>query len=105
MSNLYVADEYNHVIRRVSPTGATSTAAGKIVKSAITGIVTRYPGFADGLGTTALFRYPYGIVTSQSTTMVYIADSVRARRSQRSPSLCAHVSPRAGKQRDSCARP
>lgn len=72
-----MADEYNHVIRRVSPTGATSTVAGKIVKSTITGIVTRYPGFQDGSGTNALFHYPYGVVADPASFSVYIADSVR----------------------------
>ena len=42
--NVYVADTYNHRIRLVTPSGATSTLAGSEVG-----------GFADGVGAAASF--------------------------------------------------
>jgi len=49
--NLYVADENNRRIRRISPTGEVVTIAG----SGVSGVV-------DGSGDTARFQAPYGIV-------------------------------------------
>ena len=65
-TNLYVADQYNHSIRRVViATGETTTLAG-----------TGSPGNADstdGTGSTALFSFPCGITTDG--TYLYVADS------------------------------
>jgi hypothetical protein len=46
--NLYVADTYNHTIRRVTPAGVVTTIAG----------VAGFPGYLDGTGTGAKFYYP-----------------------------------------------
>ncbi|MEI6653274.1 MAG: choice-of-anchor D domain-containing protein [Verrucomicrobiota bacterium] len=62
--NLYVADEYNHVIRKiVLATGAVSTYAG-------TGVA----GFADGPSGTAQFLFPAGVAADGGGN-VYVADS------------------------------
>ncbi|MFZ0828245.1 MAG: chitobiase/beta-hexosaminidase C-terminal domain-containing protein [Verrucomicrobiia bacterium] len=44
-SNVYVADEFNYLIRRITPTGVVNTIAG---------LVGNY-GYADGTGTNVLF--------------------------------------------------
>ncbi len=61
--NIYVADTYNHKIRKISPTGVTSTFAGGV------------GGFADGAGSSASFNYPTG-VTVDALGYVYVADFV-----------------------------
>jgi ELWxxDGT repeat protein len=65
---LYVADTANHIIRKISPTGAVSTLAGKIGVS----------GELDAAGISATFNSPQGItvVTSgASKGVVYVADT------------------------------
>jgi hypothetical protein len=57
-----VADTRNHRIRLVTIAGSVSTLAGSGVAS-----------WADGLGTSASFRFPVGIATS-STGDYYVAD-------------------------------
>ncbi|MDO8263061.1 MAG: Ig-like domain-containing protein [Gallionella sp.] len=62
-ASLYVADAYNHKIRKiVIATSAVTTLAG----SGVTGAV-------DGTGTAASFNYPYGITTDG--TSLYVGDS------------------------------
>lgn len=62
--NLYVADAYNHRIRKVSPTGATTTLAGTGVR-----------GFADGTsGAAVKFDYPYGVTVDRNGN-IYVADA------------------------------
>jgi len=62
--NLYIADTYNHRIRKVSPNGTITTVAG-------TGVA----GFAGdgGAGTSARLNYPDGVAVD-SAGNVYIAD-------------------------------
>ena len=60
--NVYVADTYNHRIRKISPSGVVSTLAGSGVR-----------GFADGSGTAAQFYYPLGVAVD-SAGNVYVAD-------------------------------
>ena len=59
---LYVADSFNHAIRRVTP-DATSTMAG-----------SGHPGHTDGVGTAAQFNQPRGITASRSGHALYVAD-------------------------------
>jgi sugar lactone lactonase YvrE len=62
--NVYVADTFNHTIRRITPTGAVSTLAG-------TAGVT---GSADATGAAARFGSPFGIATDGAGN-VYVADT------------------------------
>ena len=61
--NVYVADTYNHKIRKISPTGVVSTLAGS-------GAV----GSTDGPGANACFSYPTSVAVDASGN-VYVADS------------------------------
>ena len=63
-TNLYVADSYNHTIRKVViSSGAVTTLAGTAGTS----------GTANGTGAAARFYYPYGITTDG--TNLYVADT------------------------------
>ena len=64
--NLYVADTYNHKIRKILPNGLVSTLAGSSV------------GFADGTGASAKFNLPFG-VTIDSYGNLFVADSYNHR--------------------------
>jgi len=59
--NIYVADMYNHGIRKISPEGVVSTLAGS----------TR--GFLDGTGTAARFFYPTSVAVD-TLGNIYVAD-------------------------------
>jgi DNA-binding beta-propeller fold protein YncE len=61
--NIYVADCYNHRIRKITPAGAVSTFAGNA-----------NPGSANGIGAAAQFKYPTGIAIDASNN-VYVADA------------------------------
>lgn len=61
--NIYVADEDNHAIRKITPLGVVTTFAG-----------TGAQGSADGTGTAASFYYPCGVAVDASGT-VYVADT------------------------------
>jgi sugar lactone lactonase YvrE len=60
--NLYVADTYNHCIRKISPAGVVTTFAGN-------GIY----GYVDGTGTAAQFAAPYGVALDNAGNM-YVTD-------------------------------
>jgi uncharacterized protein (TIGR03437 family) len=62
---LYVADQYNHRVRAIYPTGIIQTVAG-----------TGVPGFSGdgGLGVAAQLKYPTGVAVD-AVGNVYIADS------------------------------
>jgi sugar lactone lactonase YvrE len=62
--NVYVADTFNHVIRKITPAGAVTTLAG----------LANTPGGVDGTGNAARFRGPNGIAVD-SAGNVYVADS------------------------------
>jgi sugar lactone lactonase YvrE len=65
---VYVADTYNHRIRRITPAGVVTTLAGS-------GIGAGGPGtFSDGSGTSAGFNFPNGVAVDSAGT-VYVADS------------------------------
>ena len=63
-SNIYVADEVNHIIRKVAPGGRVTTLAG----SAVT------PGSNDGTGADARFNLPSAVAVDARGN-VYVADS------------------------------
>ncbi|MDR3696852.1 NHL repeat-containing protein [Mucilaginibacter sp.] len=60
--NLYVADTYNNLIRKISPGGMVSTLAGRIKR-----------GSANGKGAAASFSHPDGIAVDKKGN-VYVAD-------------------------------
>jgi sugar lactone lactonase YvrE len=71
--NVYVADAYNHAVRKITPAGAVTTLAGKVeLKGGVT-----VGGFADGKGTAARFRTPRGVAVD-SAGNVYVADTENA---------------------------
>ena len=61
--NVYVADLYNHLIRKISPTGLVTTLAG-----------SGQEGNTNGTGTSASFRLPIGVAVDSSGN-VFVADS------------------------------
>jgi len=61
--NLYVADNGNHRIRKISSTGIVSTLAG-----------TGVNGFADGAGNVAQFSFPNAILFDNSNSNLYVTD-------------------------------
>jgi len=62
--SLYVTDEEHHAIRKVSPKGVVTTIGG------FRGVI----GSADGIGSSAGFFYPSGIVVDGKGT-VYVAEA------------------------------
>src|SRR5205807_1630990 len=62
--NVYVADQVNSTIRKVTPAGAVTTIAG----------TAGFAGGADGTGTAATFNNPSAVATD-STGNVFVADT------------------------------
>ena len=62
--NVYVADLYNYVVRKVTPAGVVTTPYGQ----------PGVPGRADGVGNDASFFAPIGLAIDSSNNL-YIADS------------------------------
>ena len=62
--NLYVTDQFNHIIRKITPAGVVTTLGGVALSF----------GIADGTGRSARFLYPAGIAVASSGTL-YVADS------------------------------
>jgi len=60
--DIYVADQGNHRIRKITPAGVVSTLAGS------TG------GYADGIGAAARFDNPAGIAVDSKSGNIYVAD-------------------------------
>ena len=64
--HLYVADTYNHRIRKIAPDGTVSTWAGST------------QGFNDANGTSARFDYPMGLAIDGAQNL-YVADASNRR--------------------------
>ena len=67
-TNVYVADMYNHVIRKLTLSGAdwaVTTIAGLAGSS----------GNTDGINSNARFNGPYGLVVNGGGTVIYVADT------------------------------
>lgn len=62
--NVYVSEQGNHLIRKITPAGVVSTLAGG----------TQQAGFADGTGSAARFNVPFGLAVD-SAGNVFVADS------------------------------
>ncbi|MDP1832712.1 MAG: hypothetical protein Q8K67_11685 [Geothrix sp.] len=62
--HVYVADKFNHIIRKITPAGVVSTLAG----------TNGFSGSADGAGTAASFKDPLGVAVDSSGTL-YVADT------------------------------
>jgi hypothetical protein len=62
--NIYVADTFNHTIRKITPAGVVSTLAG----------VGGTYGFKNGTGSGALFNQPNGVAMDISNSFLYVAD-------------------------------
>ena len=64
--NFYVADRYNHCIRKVTPTGVVSTVAG----------IPGLPGYVDAPGLSARFNEPVSVAFEPGYRDLYIGDAV-----------------------------
>lgn len=62
--NLYVADQMNFVIRKITPTGDVTTLAGKAGEFNKT----------DGVGENARFSAPYGLAIDAANQNLYVGD-------------------------------
>jgi streptogramin lyase len=65
--NLYVADDYNQTIRKITPVGTNW------VVSTIAGLAGNPPGSADGTNSDARFDYPYDVAVDTNGN-VYVTD-------------------------------
>jgi sugar lactone lactonase YvrE len=63
-TNIYVADTWNHTIRKVTPARVVTTLAG----------LAGNAGSADGTGTAARFNHPSGVAVDTAGN-VYVADT------------------------------
>ena len=61
--NVYVADQFNHTIRTITPAGVVATLAGQVGNA----------GSADGTGSGAQFYHPSGVAVD-SMGSVYVGD-------------------------------
>ena len=64
VGNIYVADRYNHTIRKITVDGMVTTLAGK----------AGFSGGQDGQGEVARFNEPWGLCVS-AEGVVYVADT------------------------------
>jgi len=61
--NMYIGDALNHKIRHITSAGIVTTLAG-----------SGTAGSADGTGTEASFKTPYGIEMGENNSTIYVAD-------------------------------
>jgi len=64
MGNIFIADRYNHTVRKISVDGLVTTVAGK----------AGFSGSQDGQGELARFNEPWGLCVSPEG-VVYVADT------------------------------
>lgn len=64
-NNLYVADNFNHTIRKVTPAGDVTTIAGK----------AEVAGEVNDIGDAARFTFPYGVAVDPTNQFLYIGDN------------------------------
>jgi serine/threonine-protein kinase len=62
IGNIYVADTYNNMIRKISPAGFVTTLAGKVLK-----------GVSNGRGSAASFSHPAGLIVGPGGN-IFVAD-------------------------------
>jgi sugar lactone lactonase YvrE len=62
-NNIYVGDEYNNMIRKITSDGTVTTLAGSGTQ-----------GLKDGSGTAASFNAPLGVAVNAAGSIVYVAD-------------------------------
>ncbi len=72
--NVYIADTDNHKIRKITPTGAVTTLAGKDNIQ----FDVRHGGYLDGVGSEAFFFLPKGLTVDASGN-IYVADTYNHR--------------------------
>jgi len=60
--NIFVSDQLNHLIRKITPQGEVSTIAGS------------ERGFADGMGKATKFSYPCGICFDENSQSLLVCD-------------------------------
>jgi sugar lactone lactonase YvrE len=75
--NVYVGDQLNETIRKITPAGAVTTLAGQVGSS----------GSADGIGDEARFNKPCGVAVD-SAGYLYVADAWNNRITKGTPSGC-----------------
>jgi sugar lactone lactonase YvrE len=73
--NLYVADAYNHTIRKITPQGVVTTVAG----------LAGTHGNTDGVGSVARFYYPSGVALDGGGSL-YVTDTANHTIRKLSPS-------------------
>lgn len=81
--NLYVADTFNHTIRKITPAGVVSTLAGSPGES----------GTADGKGTAARFNLPTAMVLHTDGNL-YVGEAGGIRRVTRDGIVTAFATPK-----------
>ncbi|MEN9841154.1 MAG: hypothetical protein RL376_954, partial [Verrucomicrobiota bacterium] len=85
--NLYVVEQGNHLVRRITPAGVVTTLAGSPTE----------PGFADTAEASARFKEPLGVAVSADGNTVYVADgdnhSIRKLSLLPTPTLTGSASP------------
>ena len=64
VGNVYVADTFNAIIRKITPAGVVTTLAGTAGTT----------GSSDGTGAAALFNYPLGVAVDTAGNL-YVADT------------------------------